>query len=116
MNALPTTYTVHVDDNAHYMDETHRVQDATFTSLEDAVGRCMAITDACLADLHEDGMTANSLYLLYTQFGEDPWICTEPHDGSPPPFSARTYAHAKCIEICEPTPDTTSTEEANNAR
>lgn len=100
MNTPATTYTVQVDDNAHYMDESHRVQDATFRTLEEAVDRCKAITEASLADLYENCMSAGDLYRQYTIFGEDPWICIEPHDGSKPPFSARDYAEARCVEIC----------------
>ena len=100
MNTPPATYTVQVDDNFHYMDQSYRAKDATFATLEEAIDRCKAITESSLADLHEDGMSASELYRQFTQFGEDPWVAIEPHDGSKPPFSAWTYAEARCAEIC----------------
>ncbi len=91
------------------MDQSYRVKDATFATLEEAVNRCKAITDASLADLHEDGMSAGALYRQYTQFGEDPWVATEPSDGSKPPFSAWAYAETRCAEICKAEHETSAT-------
>jgi hypothetical protein len=93
----PTSYTVFVDDNFHYMDEDERYKLGEFATYEDAVVACEQIVDEyVLADL-EPGMTARELYRRYISFGEDPWIS---NPGEHPHFSAWDYARARCKELC----------------
>lgn len=91
-------FTVLVDDNYHYMDESERRFAGTFDAFEVAVARCKDIVDASLRDCHEPGMTASELFGRYKMFGEDPFIKTDdPVGGS---FSAWEYAEEKAKEIC----------------
>lgn len=99
----PTPYTVYVDDNFHYMDEGERRTLGSFPTYERAVAACQAIVDRCLEGDVRPGMTADVLYDRYKAFGEDPFIVGAAAD---PPFSAWSYAHARCQELCriEPAP------------
>jgi hypothetical protein len=42
-------------------------------------------------------MTAEALFTSYSLFGEDPFIVPDDAD---PPFSAWTYAKARCQHLC----------------
>lgn len=92
-------YQVFVDDNYHYMDESHRYTRGTFESWEEAVACCREIVDRCLAEQHEPGMTAEQLWGRYTMYGEDPFIVpvSEEHR-----FSAWSYAKERAVELCAP--------------
>jgi hypothetical protein len=91
-------YTVFIDDNYHYMDESERITHGEFETLEAANKACKKIVNDCLAYSYTPGMTAEKLYESYTFFGEDPWIS----GGEGVPFSSWTYARQRCNEICAP--------------
>ena len=95
--ALP--WTVHVDDNFHFMDENYRTDHGSYATLDEAVSVCMRLARG---SVEENGN-------LYTHFGEDPFIMPQPtqeeltallerHPEWPPEvfadgfFSAWTYA------------------------
>lgn len=92
-------WTVNVDDNFHYMDESYRTIQGHYATLDEAVAVCMRTTQG---SVEEDGPR-------YTHFGEDPWVMPKPtleeltallerHPEWPPEvfangnFSAWTYA------------------------
>lgn len=92
-------YTVQVDDNYHYMDETERYTLGKYETWEEAVAAAKKLVDASLADSYKPGMSAESLYSAYKMFGEDPFIlgdCPDPKDA----FSAWDYAKRRCEELC----------------
>jgi len=88
-------YTVFVDDNFHYQDESHRYKQGDYATPEEAVAVCKRIVDECLMDAHKAGITADELYSTYTIFGDDPFI-VPPVD---PTFSARDYARQRVREL-----------------
>ena len=90
-------YTVMVDDNYHYMDESERYRLGSFFTLNAAIKSCQRIVDQFLAKAYEPGMSPDDLYKCYALFGEDPFIVGA-DEGVP--FSARTYARQRCQEIC----------------
>ena len=95
-------YTVLVDENSHYRDETERYEHGTFATYDEAVAACQRIVDEFLARQYRPGMTADDLYRLYTTFGEDPFIrsdSSEPGDRLSL-FSAWEYARLRCALLC----------------
>ena len=70
MPALPR-WRVYVDDNFHPQDESSRICRGAFTSLDDAIALCIAITARSVA---EHAGTPDG-YLL---FGEDAWVSPSP--------------------------------------
>ena len=95
-SALP--YTVFVDDNYDYMDESRRSTLGSFATLEEAIAGAKGSVDGFLAE-HCRGKSAEELYAGYVQYGEDPFIVgpeTEQID-----FSAWDYARQRCAELCE---------------
>ncbi|CAN0620174.1 conserved protein of unknown function [Burkholderia multivorans] len=89
-----------IDDNGHYRDPEYRTGPREFETVDAALGEARRIVNACLDDLHEQGMTAGALFERYMLFGEDPWLV--PWDGGPTvPFSAWTYAKERCLAICD---------------
>ena len=93
-----TKYTVLVDDNFHYMDESERYKLGSFRTLARAIAACKKIVDRCLKDTYTAGMTASELSASFAMFGDDPFIVSEGQSGVP--FSARDYATERCKEIC----------------
>ena len=91
-------YTVHIDDNFHYMDEEQRVAAGAHDDLDSAVSACKRIVDRSLLHEYRPGMTADQLYGQYTSFGDDPFI--RPAPPGTVLFSAWTYARQRCDEIC----------------
>ena len=89
------TFKVLVDDNFHYMDESHRGSLGDLETAEAAVTAAKAIVDQYLNSAHTPGMTADALLPSYRMFGEDPFIV-----GADVDFSAWEYARARCREIC----------------
>ena len=94
-----SSYTVMVDDNFHYMDESERWELGTFASLDEALGACRALVDRWLAENHKPGMTGPELYRLYASFGEDPFILGG-EGGSRRIFSAWDYAKERADALC----------------
>jgi hypothetical protein len=95
-------YTVLVDENSHYLDESERYMHGTFATYDDAVAACQRIVDEFLALQYRPGMTADDLYRLYTLFGEDPFIRSDGPDADArlSIFSAREYARLRCALLC----------------
>lgn len=89
-------YTVHVDDNFHYMDKDERYTYGKFETLESAIEACRKIVDEYLNAAYTPGMSAFDLFTSYTSFGDDPWIS----GAEEKPFSAWDYARQRCNEIC----------------
>ncbi len=88
-------YTVYVDENSHYMDESARYKIGDFTDREAAIARCKEIVELSLAECDATG-TADEMFRHYTTFGDDPWIATSDPDGR---FSAWEYARTRCREL-----------------
>jgi hypothetical protein len=57
--AMP--YTVMVDDNFHFMDESHRWPRGEYATLEEAIAECKRMVDEDLATMHKSRMTAPEL-------------------------------------------------------
>jgi hypothetical protein len=92
-------YQVLIDDNFHYQDESERVQHGMFATADEALVACRSIVDDFLDGAFKPGMSAESLYGLYTSFGEDPFIrAVDPKD-APVTFSAWEYARRRCEEM-----------------
>jgi hypothetical protein len=85
-------YEVFVDDNARYMDDSHRRRHGAFADAADAVLACRSIVDAFFETANLD-CTADELFAQYCTFGDDPFIVT---DDASCTFSARQYAKARC--------------------
>ena len=98
MRARRKPYTVFVDDNFHYMDESERYTLGHFATYEKAVAAAKRIVDKFLAAQHKRGMSAEELLKKYKTFGQDPYIV--PNDREPG-FSAWTYAEERCRSICD---------------
>ena len=94
----PGKYVVFVDDNFHYLDENERYNADGFDTYEEAVEYCKKLVKKLLFH-YRAGMTAESLYDLYKDFGEDSFIRTD--DEIENKFSARDYAKEKSKEICK---------------
>lgn len=96
------TYSVYVDDNFHYMDESERYHLGDYTDHSMALQVCRQIVDEYLESAYKPGMSAAELYDTYTSFGSDPWIKT--NNAAVPRFSAWGYAKKRCEELCEARP------------
>ena len=83
------TYTVFVDDNFNYMDESERYALGEFDDCASAIAACKQIVDEFL--LPNVGK-CEDLYVTYVMFGEDPFIRTDDPDCR---FSARDYARER---------------------
>ena len=68
------SYTVLVDDNFHYMDESERYTSGKYKTEEEAILKCKSIIDEYWEGAYEEGMTADQLYRSWITFGEDPFI------------------------------------------
>jgi hypothetical protein len=95
---MAMAYTVFVDDNFHYMDESERYQLGEFADYASAVAACKRIVDGYLADC-DPSLSAEKMFSSYKSFGEDPWI-----KGDDPScrFSAWTYAWERCQTLAGP--------------
>lgn len=89
-------YSVYVDDNFHYMDESERYHLGDFANHAAAVAACKKMVDDYLASAYKPGMTIGELLGSDTSFGDDPWIKPKLCDSSPP-FSARDYASRRYL-------------------
>jgi hypothetical protein len=91
-------FTVVIADNFHYMDEAEKYEHGKFETLEAAISASKRIVDEFLVSALRPGITADALYSHYTSFGDDPYIIGSTEPGVP--FSAWTYAKARCSELC----------------
>ena len=95
--SVRSIYTVFVDDNYHYQDESERYKLGVFEDCGSALAACKKIVDEFLVQHYSVGMTAEDLYKTYTMFGEEPFIISDTPQSL---FSARDYAKHRCAEIC----------------
>lgn len=97
-------YTVFIDDNFHYMDESERYALGEFPTLDAAIEASRRVVDDYLSSAYEPGMTIAALLTSYLSFGEDPYIVASPRDPEAPGvlFSARDYARQRCEALCGP--------------
>jgi hypothetical protein len=89
-------YKVLIDDNFHFMDESHRYEFGAFTTADEAITACKYIVDRCLEHMFEPDTTAEALYEQYRNFGEDPFIMPVDRNGVRVTFSSDEYAKAQC--------------------
>ena len=87
-------FTVYVDDNFHYMDESKRIELGMFPTYAGALSACKEIVDDFLRSNYKPEMTAVELISIYKNFGDDPWISPDPEG-----FSAWKYAEERAREI-----------------
>jgi hypothetical protein len=92
-----TKYSVLIDDNFHYMDESERVHHGVFDTADEAIAACKRIVDECLDAM--PAVTADELYEKYVMFGDDPFIVPVDPAGQQVDFSARAYAKERCAII-----------------
>jgi hypothetical protein len=85
-------YTVYVDDNYHYMDESERYKLGEFDNCASAIAACKRIVDEFLVDCDVNS-TAGEMFRMYAGFGEDPWISSDDVECK---FSAWQYAEERC--------------------
>jgi hypothetical protein len=91
-------YKVFIDDNFHYMDESHRYKLGEFNTLEKAIAACRKIVDEFLRENYKPGITSGELVAQFVLYGEDPFIIGA---DDKVPFSARDYTSVKAKEICQ---------------
>ena len=84
-------YTVFVDDNFHYMDESERYKLAEFEDCASAVAACKQIVDEFL-NTCDSSKTDAEIFHQYVLFGEDPWISSTDSECT---FSAWNYARER---------------------
>jgi len=88
-------YTVMVDDNYNYMDESSRYMYGQFKTAFDAVVACERIVDKSLLNMLSPNITGEDLFAQYKSFGDDPYITGGIEKV---PFSAWDYAKYRCSE------------------
>ena len=94
---MAKVYTVFVDDNFHYMDESERYKLGEFADCASAMAACKRIVDEFLTT-HGPKNSATELYHQYVTFGEDPWISSEDSECK---FSAWNYARERVKELVQ---------------
>lgn len=82
-------YTVFVDDNFHYMDESHRYKLGEFSDCASALKACKEIVDEFL---RENWGKFDDVHATYLMYGDDPFIVTDDPNCK---FSARDYARER---------------------
>jgi hypothetical protein len=87
-------FSVFVDDNYHFMDESERYKLGEFKSFGEAEIACKRLVDQSLEEQYEPGITPEALLAGYKSYGDNPWIT----GGG---FSAREYAEKRCREFCK---------------
>ena len=96
------SYTVYVDDNYNYMDESARYTLGTYNTYQAAAEEAKKLVDAFLLEHYKPGITAEELFSGYRGYGEDPYIMGEEPKEKSEIFSAWAYAEQRCMEICNP--------------
>ncbi len=86
---------IRVYDNGRYQDEEAAYDLSEEFNEQDALTRCRAMVDDDLAEVYEQGMSAEALIARYQMDGRDPVII----GASEQPFSAWTYAAARAGEM-----------------
>jgi len=88
-------YTVYVDDNFHYMDESERYKLGEFDDCAAAIAACKQIVDESLLSNFGKCEDPHATYLM---FGDDPFILTDDPNCK---FSARDYARERMRVLAE---------------
>ena len=86
-------YTVYVDDNFHYMDESERYRLGEFDDCASAIAACKRIVDEFLLSNRGE---CEDLMATYCMFGDDPFIVSDDPDCK---FSARDYARERVGQL-----------------
>ena len=89
-------YTVSVDDNFHFMDESERYTLGEFDTYEAAVDACKTIVEEFFDEITPKQVSFRELWEGYMMYGEDPFITPEPEGCH---FSAWDYAKEKCRHL-----------------
>lgn len=89
-------FTVWVDDNFHYMDESERYKQGEYDILDEAIAVCKKVVETSVE--YKPGATADDLYGEYIMFGEEPFIVGEVEFDA---FNARKYAKEYFQKLCE---------------
>ena len=87
-----------VDDNFGFYDEDGREVHGTFASYEEALMAARALVERSLRYLYRPGMSAEELWSVYTDFGDDPFIVPD-NEGNR--FSAWEYARERAPSILD---------------
>lgn len=82
-------FRVLVDDNFHLYDESERDVAGEYLTYDEALTAARAIVERSLRHLWRPGMSADELYDMYMDFGDDPFIRPDNESAS---FSAWGYA------------------------
>ena len=90
-------YTVFVDDNFHYMDESERYKLGEFADCASAVAACKQIVDEFLTSCDLNKSDAE-IYHQYVSFGEDPWLSSDDPECK---FSAWNYARERATILAQ---------------
>ena len=91
-------YTVHIDDNYHFGDESERYTHGKYGTWEKAVAAAKKIVDEFLLEYVDKVKSAEDLLAGYKQYGED--LSIEPTEEGKQ-FSAWGYAAHRCRELFE---------------
>jgi hypothetical protein len=93
-------YRVMVDDNFHYQNPDERLELGTYETAEQALEVCRQIVDRSLEEAYKPGLSAEALYDLYVEFGEDPFVQVIDGADESAAFSAWDCAKMRCHAIC----------------
>ena len=91
------SWTVFVDDNFHFLDETERCTLGTFDKYDQALSACQKKVDDFLND--SSATNAEDLLASFSSFGESPRLSGPTPEGETLRFSAWNYARERCAEI-----------------
>jgi hypothetical protein len=94
---MAKVYTVFVDDNFHYMDESERYKLGEFADCASAVAACKKIVDEFFETCNLNN-TDGEIFKQYTFFGEDPWISSQDSECK---FSAWNYARERAKALAQ---------------
>lgn len=89
-------FTVWVDDNFQYMDESERYKQGEYDILEEAIAACKKVVETSV--VYKPGATADDLYGEYIMFGEEPFIEGDTEFDT---FNARKYAKEYFQNLCQ---------------
>lgn len=93
----PSSFTVHVDSNAHFMDEDERYTLGEYPTYEEALAAAKRLLNRDLDEHLQKGGAAQSWFDSYPMYGDDPWISPTPEGVTP--FSARDFVKALAKEM-----------------
>jgi hypothetical protein len=88
-------YTVYVDDNFHFGEESERYKLGDFETREEALAACRKKVDEYFEKLEKGKYSFKELWDGYKLYGEDPYISTDDNEER---FSAWDYAKQRCQE------------------